>query len=70
MANALFNKKEEIVRFCPKCHSIDISAIGTFESMLGGGVPTFRCNNCNYISQVFPQAKISDLQKLKKEDEK
>ncbi|MFH1248913.1 MAG: hypothetical protein V1660_02070 [archaeon] len=57
--------KEEYARICPKCNSIDISLVG-FDSVLGGGIQMYRCNSCNHISPVFPEAKISDLEKSKK----
>ncbi|MGM5481699.1 MAG: hypothetical protein ACQESE_04805 [Nanobdellota archaeon] len=64
------SKREEYVRICPKCNSIDVSDdmsnpaikyIGQIESMV--------CNNCGFTGTIFPEVKRSEKPD-KKNDEK
>ena len=56
------------VKFCPKCKSADVatdySAPSMTTWMIVGGPIWYKCNNCGFRSQIFPE-KESKKEKIK-----
>jgi len=61
-------KKQEMVKICPKCSSIDVTRDIT---VLTAYTPQqWKCNNCQYQSLIFPEIDLNELnKKIKKNDE-
>jgi len=53
---------------CPKCGSIDIKLHPDHLSALIGVTPIEnQCNNCRYLSRIFPEIDIKDIEKFRKQ---
>ena len=61
-------KKETYIRICPKCKSPDVRFDRSNPLQPSMGLPEmYTCNKCNYSSNVFPEIKMSKLEKFEKE---
>ena len=60
-------KKENLIKICPKCGSTNISTeFSNPANVAYGNALNYVCNNCNYITKVFPEVKSKDVGKFRK----
>ncbi len=64
--------KPKYVRICPNCGSLDIEILNVQKQYtFAFGMPaTYKCNNCGFSNNIFPEVDVKDLEKLKEKDKK
>ena len=60
-------KKEDYIKICPKCKSIDVSQDKSTMQQLGELPTRYICNNCGHSGFVFPEVLESQLEEFEKE---
>ena len=60
-------KKDNYVRVCPQCKSIDVSQDKSTMQQLGELPTRCICNNCGHSGFVFPEVSESQLEEFEKE---
>lgn len=60
--------KEEFVKVCPKCKSLDISA--DLKMAWLGETSTSTCNECGYTNTFFPEVEVSKVKDFMKKEKK
>ena len=65
------NQAPSYIKICPRCNSINIQirVQGGLSGLTALGLPTFyKCKNCGFVTNAFPEINLNDLKK--KEDKK
>lgn len=57
--------KEKFVQFCPKCKSTNINNDFSNPASARYGGSNKICNDCKYVSKIFPEININNLKKIK-----
>lgn len=65
------NKKEQYIKFCPKCKYVDVSRSKVTHIQKLGALPhMYICNHCGHTGYQFPEVEISELGHFQKEVDK
>jgi DNA-directed RNA polymerase subunit RPC12/RpoP len=68
----LFKKKQkkEYVRICPNCGSLNIEILNVQKQFtFAFGMPAlYKCNNCGFSNNIFPEVDVKELEKLNEKD--
>lgn len=65
------DKKEQLIKFCPKCKSPDVFMDYSNPLQPAAGLPPlYICRKCNHTSNMFPEIPISELDSFEKEVKK
>ncbi|MBT3416808.1 hypothetical protein HON86_03680 [Candidatus Woesearchaeota archaeon] len=57
----------EMIRICPKCQSTNVSPdIGTEAYGSGKIFNSYKCNNCGFSGEFFPEVDKKIIEKIKK----
>ena len=57
----------KVYRICPKCESIDVRTDDKKGlSFIGGISPEYKCNNCGFVSILFPEIEYDEILRKKK----
>lgn len=56
--------KREYTTLCPRCRSANITLdTSDFKSMGLGGATIYKCEDCGYTSNIFPEADVASLER-------
>ena len=63
-------KREEYIKICPNCKSIDINLDKSTLQQTGALPSMYICNKCGHSGFIFPEIKVDELKKFEKEVDK